>query len=392
MLNKTQKKILLGCVLAYTCAYIGRLNVSAVLPYLTAHFSLTFTQSGLLQTVFALVYASGQFINGALSDKVNPRLYIMAGLFVSSICNLLMGVVHFFPLLLVIWGINGFAQSMLWTPIVRMIALYFNERTRSKASFYLTFTMVLGHFFAWFIADTMGKHFSYQMAFIVPSFVLLLALIPCQLLLPKSVSSISLKAKEEQKGSLSALFKTGFLFLLLACIMNGFTRDGVMTWAPAVLNQMEQTFLPTVLIIPLINVFGLIFGKTLLKKSNDQSRRFLILLNILSISIILPLTFTTSPLLSALLLGITCALMYAINPVLTTILPLESDKFGLVGLSAGMMDSAIYIGSALAGVLGGQLKTVGGNQLLYISWAVACALSILFTLCSIKMHKKSNAV
>ena len=65
-LTPTQKKLLTVCVLLYTAAYFCRLNLSAALDGIMRATALPITKAGFLQTVFALVYAAGQLVNGAL--------------------------------------------------------------------------------------------------------------------------------------------------------------------------------------------------------------------------------------------------------------------------------------------------------------------------------------
>lgn len=107
-----QRSTLLLCFFAYASAYTGRLNLSAALPGLRGSIAISDVQAGLFQTVFALVYAAGQIINGLLADKINVRLSIAAGLAASAVCNALFGLNSSFALLLALWGLNGAAQSM----------------------------------------------------------------------------------------------------------------------------------------------------------------------------------------------------------------------------------------------------------------------------------------
>ena len=53
--------------------------------------------------------------------------------------------------------------------------------------------------------------------------------------------------------------------------------------------------------------------------------------------------------LCAVLLGVLCAFLFGVNPLITSLFPMEYDKMGRVALVAGVIDCFIYIGSALAG-------------------------------------------
>ena len=75
-----QLRVIVACFLAYFCAYIGRLNMSATLGHVIEAMKVDETLGGTLQTVFAIVYASGQFIFGAMVDRVRPRILLSVGL------------------------------------------------------------------------------------------------------------------------------------------------------------------------------------------------------------------------------------------------------------------------------------------------------------------------
>ena len=76
-------------------------------------------------------------------------------------------------------------------------------------------------------------------------------------------------------------------------------------------------------------------------------------------------------LLAALLMGLSCASLFGLNPLLTTLVPLEYDKIGRTGLTAGLIDSFIYMGSALAGVIDGGIYEKSGLNALYLTWILS---------------------
>ena len=153
------------CFLCYAAAYVARLNLSAALKSVMENLNLTDAQGGLFQTVFALMYAAGQLVNGSIVDKISARRYITAGLILSGVCNLLFGLAHSYWLMVVIWALNGASQSMLWTPIVKLMAVWFKGERRSKASFGLSITLVLGNVSAWAISGFMASQVGWRLSF-----------------------------------------------------------------------------------------------------------------------------------------------------------------------------------------------------------------------------------
>ena len=140
--TRRQWRIFIGCSLSYFSAYLARLNLSAALGSLMAEMRLTGAQGGFLQTVFAFVYALGQFVNGAIVDRVSARRYILLGLILTGLFNLLFGLATEYWMLVLLWALNGAAQSMLWTPLVKLMAAWFRGRRRSQVSFGITVMLI----------------------------------------------------------------------------------------------------------------------------------------------------------------------------------------------------------------------------------------------------------
>lgn len=400
--TRPQRMIFLGCFIAYFGAYIGRLNASAALPGISQALNLTGEQSGLLQTVFALTYAVGQLVNGAIVDRINPRKFIFTGLLGSAAANLAFGLSNSYGMLLAAWCVNGAAQSMLWTPIVRMVADSFDAERRQRASFLLSMTCVLGHLAAWAIAGVLATYFSWKLSFLLPAGVLLAVSFITQPMLRYEREAQLVQrqgeatARAAQMPILQMLFSTGLWMMLLCCVCNGFVRDGAITWSPTILSEISQTSISSVavsLIIPMANLLGIAIGRMMFKRAKGNARVSVgwMMLAGSGVALLLWALGMKQMLSCALLLGMLCAVMQGLNPLLVSLLPMEYDSAGRVGMVAGLVDCCIYIGSSLAGVLTGALKDASGWNVVFIAWmAVAIAGSALGML-SGKQSKRAKA-
>ena len=94
------------CWMAYFTCYIGRLNYSSAMAAMIEEAVLTKTQAGTISMVYFFVYGSGQLLNGFLGDRLPPGRMIFGGLFLSMICNLLMGVSGSFGIMAVVLGVG----------------------------------------------------------------------------------------------------------------------------------------------------------------------------------------------------------------------------------------------------------------------------------------------
>jgi len=381
-----QRRILLTCVVVYTTAYAGRMNLSAALNGIAQDLSLSMARAGALQTVFAIVYACGQLVNGTVVDHLNPAKYMLVGIVGTAACNLAMGFGNTYAALLVIWSLNAVFQSMMWTPIMRLLAMYFpKKRMRERANEVVALTLIVGHFASWAVSGFVSGRASWRYSFVIPA----CAAFAVSVVAAFAMRGIGVQRREKsgqsdaqlkgQDSTLRILSATGFIFVLGTAALHGFIRDGVITWTPTILYRMDEggALSPAVfsLILPVLNFIGVLIGFRL-RRSGARPHSVVSVMMITSIVCGLPLLVLLGNLaLTAALLGCMCAAMYGANTMLTGLIPFEYHRVGKTGMTAGLVDSLIYGGSALAGALAGGVYESLGAKALVALWVGAAAVS-----------------
>lgn len=403
--NGRQRHIFWGCFLGYLAAYVARLNISAALPGLMGSMRLTDAQGGMFQTVFALVYATGQLVNGAIVDRVSARIHIFLGLLFSAACNLLFGLAQTYWLLIALWALNGAAQSMLWTPIVKLLAAWFHGRLRARASFGLSICLIAGNILAWALSGILATMFSWRLSFLFPAAIAAAAGFVCLSLLQDNPDEGEFLGEEipahpqilhNPTVSIGYILrKTGLWAVLLCCVCNGFVRDGITTWAPTIVADLvgglaaESTVVS--LIIPTLNILGILLARYCFHIFKDDARVCTGCLMTLSAILALALLpAQTSGIVCTLLLGLCCASVYGLNPMLTSMVPMEYAPVGHVALVAGIVDCAIYLGSSLAGVGIGAVSDASGWSAVFVLWSVTAAAGLVFAFLSLRGKKMLN--
>ena len=95
----------------YATFYVCRLAFSASKKGMIEEGAYTPAEIGYVGSAMLFAYAIGKIVNGFIADRVNVKRYIMLGLFISSLANMVVGF-HIPALMLaVIWFVNGFAQA-----------------------------------------------------------------------------------------------------------------------------------------------------------------------------------------------------------------------------------------------------------------------------------------
>lgn len=388
-----QKRVLALCVILYTAAYVCRLNLSAALSSVMDAMQLSMARGGMLQTLFAAIYATGQFVNGAIVDRVNPAKYMLAGLAGSAACNLAMGLCASYPMMLAVWSLNAAFQSMLWTPVMRLLALYFREeKARERANETVALMLIVGHFIAWAIAGFVSAVSVWRLSFIVPAIIALLAIAA----MGKTAVTLDVHRQEKkihaeaQGPVLPMLMATGFFLVIATCVLYGFIRDSVITWTPTILARISGgdtvSSAALTLILPAINMAGVLLGFRL-RRRGARPHGVVAVMMVASIACSAALIPGSGTLLTAVLLSLICAAMYGANTMLTGLIPLEYDRTGRTSLTAGMIDSFIYAGSALSGVLAGGVYETLGARMLFAAWILAGGVSALLMHLSSRMSQ-----
>ena len=113
--------------MVYFASYITRLNYAAVIAEIVASEGILKSEAALATTASFITYGVGQLVSGWLGDRVSPKWLLVFGLLLTACMNLTMPAVSGVGAMVAVWGVNGFAQSMLWPPIVRLMAVYFDR-------------------------------------------------------------------------------------------------------------------------------------------------------------------------------------------------------------------------------------------------------------------------
>ncbi len=169
-----QARIFSSLWLAYASYYLCRLNFSAAQPAILKDFpDWTDAKIGLIPSVYAAVYAAGQFVNGQLSVRLGARRMMTVAMVAAGIANLAFSQVTSYALMLVLWGLNGWAQSAGWSLAVGTMALWTPAKRRGFVIGLLSTCYMFGNVFAWLLAGTLANAYGWRTVFAVPGLVML---------------------------------------------------------------------------------------------------------------------------------------------------------------------------------------------------------------------------
>ena len=128
--EKKRWKLYLTIIFGYAFFYTTRLGLSVAKKPLLDAGILDITEMGIIGSVLLYTYAIGKFTNGILADHANIRRFMSTGLLLSAVVNLLFGFTNNFYVFVILWGFNGWFQSMGAAPCVVSICQWYSNKER----------------------------------------------------------------------------------------------------------------------------------------------------------------------------------------------------------------------------------------------------------------------
>ena len=158
----------------YGVFYFCRNNLSVAAPGLKASvedggLGLTASQVAWILASSKIAYGIGQLLNGQLSERISPRVMLALGMFGSAALNVLFGFGAGFLFLLFVWAVNGFSQSLGWSPCMRVTANWIPVERRGKAIGIIGTGYQITQGLTYVIAGQAADHFGWRGALYVPA-------------------------------------------------------------------------------------------------------------------------------------------------------------------------------------------------------------------------------
>lgn len=390
------------CWIAYFTSYLGRLNYSSAMTVMIKETVLSKSQAGFISMTYFFAYGIGQLLNGFLGDKVNPRKMIFLGLSISGAANLIMGCFADFGIMAAVWCINGYAQAMIWPPIIRIFAEMLEEKTKLRFCINIISTQALGTLASYLLSAAVIYLNGWNGVFFAAAALLIAAALLWDIKFRK-IEKFSMEygiddgtedgiksgsRKENQVPFLSLLTGSGILVILIPVIVHGVLKDGVTSWVP---TYISETFLTSpalsilvTTVLPVINLTGAYAAQYLYRKWKKQETKTAACFFLAATVSLLCLWLfgSKSLLLTVILLSVITASMMAVNTIFVNLLPLRFERAGRVSTVSGFLNSMAYLGCAISTFTIGILVQNNGWENTILSWLgitfLALIMCILF--------------
>lgn len=129
--------------LGYSLYYVCRTSLNVMKKPILDSGMLDATQLGVIGSALLFAYAIGKLVNGFIADHSNIKRFMATGLLVSTLANLTMGIIGLFGsnneflgeavipstavfiIFAIMWGVNGWSQSMGAPPAIIALSRWF---------------------------------------------------------------------------------------------------------------------------------------------------------------------------------------------------------------------------------------------------------------------------
>lgn len=374
--------------IVYASYYLARLNFSVALPLIGEDLQFSKFAFGLIGGAFSISYAVGQFINGQLVESLGAKRIATLGLVLSAVMNLLFGYADLFIFFVVIWSINGYAQSTGWPSVVKIISNWFKSGLGTVGGVFGSCFLV-GNMIAWSLLGYITANFGWRNAFLAPSLLLVLMAVIFYLLVEeKPEGSNHIKRTDFPEGVKSrfkgVLFSKEIIVVSLAYMLLQFVRSGFTLWAPSYLFETYGLPLDVTGYIAAVIPIGGIVGSMLSGWLSDQikslRRTSIIFVLILLLSLTLSIFYHAASYdfqIGIVLLFLSGLMLYGPHTLMVTVIPMEyKDTHGVASV-AGFIDGIGYIGSTFADPLIGWIIDIQGWNSAVTFWLLSSLIAAL---------------
>lgn len=384
-------KLIFLCWLAYACSYVGKLSYSANINPIGTAFGISYSETGLVSTLFFFAYGVGQVVNGLLCKRYNVKYTVFAALAVGALMNLLIPLVPDFRFIKYIWLVNGAALSFLWTSLIRLLSETLPTAHIPRATVAMGTTVATGTFIIYGISSLLVATLSYKITFYIAAAIMLSAALIWLFsysplvnpLLAERASEVESVAVDEKKslgtirGSLWAFIGVVALF----AVSNNLIKDGLTTWTPDILDKIygtpEWLSILLTLVLPLLGIFGAMLAIRIQKKTKSFILSCFLLFFCSLALIVTVLVFLMNPSLPVTVscFALVSCFMASINNIVTSMIPLALKERMGSGKLAGVLNGFCYLGSTVSAYGLGYIATASGWFAVFYVLIGVCALA-----------------
>lgn len=386
--------------LTYGAFYFCRTNLSAAVKGMEASpaeggLGLSGEQIGWILASLKIAYGVGQLLNGQLAESISPRKLLAMGMFGSAALNVLFGLAEGFYFLLFVWAMNGYCQSLGWTPCMRVVGNWVPIVRRGKAIGIIGtgYQVTLG--LTYLIASQAAAQWGWRGAVYAPAALLAAAGVVMLLFLREAPTTATETVRHAtnaprprgswQENLLLTLTNPALWLMGLSLGLLNACRYGFVDWGISHLMSVQDIKVNKAGLTYVVLAIGAVAGSYLAGVATDRffgGRRAPVICALLVLLGLLTLSYEYVAQVSGWgtvgLLGLIGFCIYGPQVLLVGTAPADLARNGTAAAAAGFVNFLGYVGASAGDVVTGHFKSAenGGWQVaiyIWAGWAFAAA-------------------
>ena len=391
--NKS-KLIVAALWFVYAASYFIRTCYAASIAPIVDEGVFSKGEIGLIGTAFFICYGIGQLISGLIGDRVNPFSMIVFGSLAGAASCFAMSLADRLIFMLIIWALNGFFQSMLWSPILRIFSETINKNLRHKAILNISLSLPIGTICAYLVSTVIIKFYEWKIIFVcggicifVASVFVILAVFYVKAYITKvKIQNSDKKDKPNcangKANLLSLAMRSGLFIIIVPSFLHGMMRDGITNWVPTMIAETYG-----------VSASFSVFLTVILPVLNKEFKGVALSAGVTGLFALVPMVLLLFigklPIyIIIILLAVTTSVMYALNYLIISLVPIRFSGCSRTSSVSGILNSAAHIGCAVSSYGFGAVAEHSGWNAVIIIWIVSAILIFISSLLTDKKWRK----
>lgn len=376
--------LLLLFAAAYFISYLTRVNYSAIVSEMETATGFSKDALSLALTGSFITYGAGQLVSGVLGDLISPKKLLATGIGLTTVMNILLPLWVNQWWMLGIWCVNGFAQSFMWPPLVKLMTILLPEKDYHKGILWASYGCSLATILLYLLSPVLLSLLGWKSVFwsAAGAAVVMLGL---WLRFCPNVENAKRSAAARGKGN-RLLFAPVMLGIMLAIILHGMLKEGVATWMPSYIRDTyhldNRIAILSGVIMPIFSVVSVKLSALVFKRffKNPVACSVAVFAVSTAAAVLLPLLKGGNAIASVLLMALLTGSMHGINLMLISTIPPFFKKLGAVSTASGLLNACTYVGSAASTYGIALLSDKFGWALTLWTWVAMAAGGLLLCL------------
>lgn len=390
MTSKHISRMTLLFALTYMVSYITRINYGAIISEMVRVTCFSRSQLSMALTGSFITYGVGQIISGICGDGFSPKKILSFGLILTVLMNLLIPICKTPYQMAAVWCVNGFAQSFMWPPLVRLMSLLLSDEDYQKASAKVTWGCNIGTICVYLFSPLLISLLGWKSVFVV-SAICGAAMLFAWNKYAYEPDTVSLKKQKAHENTPKRrLLSVVMIEIMVAIILHGMLRDGVTTWMPSYIAETYKiSNAASILAGVVLPIFGIVCvqaaARLYIKKFTNPLMCagvffFIATLAALALFLLSGKNAVFSVAFSALLTGS----IHGVNLILICMIPPFFKASGKISTVSGILNACTHIGSAISTYGIAVLSEIVGWTNTLLAWVLIAVLGTTICLLCVK--------